>query len=129
MEFGQVRICVAFSTLKRANYLRAVGGFTLSQCFTIRGGKLVPDLKLSYVREERMNGAATEAGIPSTNNGLGQCFFTVKGINPSRNIFASGVGLSWLSKEMHYSVTARYNGEFSNHYMDNEATLQVGFNF
>jgi len=114
---------------KRANYLRAVGGFTLSQCFTIRGGKLVPDLKLSYVREERMNGAATEAGIPSTNNGLGQCFFTVKGINPSRNVFAPGVGLSWLSKEMHYSVTARYNGEFSNHYMDNEATLQVGFNF
>jgi len=114
---------------KRANYLRAVGGLTISHCFTIKGGKLVPDLKLSYVREERTNGAATEAGIPPTAANLGQCFFIVKGMNPSRNIFAPGVGLSWLSKEMHYSVTARYNGEFSSHYMDNEAILQVGVNF
>jgi|GEM_PF-2167433 len=102
------------------NLLRSEGGLSLNQCFWHYHLQYLLHLKLSYVREDRWQGQTYRANLVDTG-----CTFRVKGVNPTRNIFAPSLGLTITKWNSKIQISMLYDGEFSRHYRNHNGNLEL----
>lgn len=108
---------------KSDNYfIRTEVGSNFSNCF-IRNKKYVTDLKLSWVREMRIDSKHYNIRMVDQGN-----YFAVTGLEPSRNIFAPGFSFSTISKDNRLNFSLRYDGEFGKRYYNNIVSANLSFN-
>jgi outer membrane autotransporter protein len=110
---------------KNSDLLRYEVGAAFSFCFSAyEEGTISPDIKLSWVREERFKGRKTEASFIDS-----ACSFTVEGLLPSRNLFAPSIGFVFFPMSSNVSFSARYEGEFGRRFWQQGAIADVKIKF
>ncbi|MBI2743556.1 MAG: autotransporter outer membrane beta-barrel domain-containing protein [Chlamydiales bacterium] len=109
---------------KTSTLLRNELGLGAATCFTFNRWSLAPDVKLSWIREVRFGGGRTRAEFDDTDVSFG-----VNGMKPIRSLLGTGAGLTGLFLQERLAATVRYNGEFQEHYWDQNINLQVSFAF
>ena len=109
-----------------------VGG-RASQCYTIGGGILTPNIKLSWIYEAREQGAKTKAEFACTP-ACCPCFpdagiFRVDGLNPSRSLAAPSAELTYLLANSRYTFSLLYEGEFGHNWRDQLGSLTMAYRY
>ena len=109
---------------KNSDLLRSEIGFRLLRCYSLFNGQFVPNFKLGWVHEARFKGKTTKASFQDSC-----CVFSVKGLNPNRNLVAPSLGLIYLSDNIPFSIAARYDGQFGSQYYDQLVSLDLSFKY
>ncbi len=109
---------------KNSRMLRNELGIGFSRCFTIHKSKLIPDIKLSWVREVRFQGKHYTVRYEDTD-----VPFTVYGMKPNRSLFSPAAGITWYDANERLSVAVLYDGEFGKNYTDHNGNLRLGYAF
>lgn len=104
------------------NVLRFETGLFLDQCFPCCCGTFTIEEKLSYVREERLDGSRYTAEFENTNTP-----FTIAAYSPDRNLFSPALTLYYTLRSGKNTFWIKYEGEFGQHY--NQQNVQLGFFF
>lgn len=113
-------------TISDSHYgmIRAEGGFNLIKCLESEKFKLWTDLKLSYIREERIHGKNYKAGLTNT------CYtFQVKAPSPTRNLGSPGLSITWMSKDEKQFIRAGMEAEIGNRFVTYQGNIQGGHRF
>ncbi len=103
-------------------FIRTELGTHFSNCF-IHKKKYVTDLKLSWVREIRIDSKHYDIRMVDQGN-----YFSVKGLEPNRNIFSPGFSFSTVSQDDRLNFSLRYDGEFAKRYYNNVVSANLSFN-
>lgn len=106
------------------DYLRSEAGLNFNGCIDREWGKLVPNFKFGVIREWRFKGKHFETEITGAD-----CTFTVSGLNPDRTLFAPGASLTALLYHERVALSIAYDGEFGEHYWDQNVNFQLGYSF
>jgi fibronectin-binding autotransporter adhesin len=104
--------------------IRNEGSLTLSKSFDIRDSQIIINGKCAYIREQRFKGDSYRAKFIDTKGG-----FTVKGMNPSRNIFSPGLTVTFAQKPTCWYGSLSYNAEIAPHLFDQNISLQFDYKF
>lgn len=101
-------------------------GITFAKCYNIsKKSRILADLKLSWVSENRMKGTLYTSSFIN----LDEITFQTKGYYPNRNFFSPGASLTGnFCKDSAY-ITVSYDAEIGNHYLDQRTGLQIGIKF
>lgn len=103
---------------------RVEAGGNFGSCFNFCRYKLMPDLKLSYIREERLNGKFYTSNLVDQPGS-----FTVEGMHPNRNIFSYGFTMTALMLKDKGTISLRYNAETAKNYSNYNVDLEFGVKF
>lgn len=87
-------------------------------------GRFVPRIKLSYINDSPLSNRHLHASFVDSD-----CNFTVQGLLFRRNLGAASLGLTYLNSDDTFSVTLRYDGQFSRDYYNQAANIEVEINF
>ncbi len=98
-----------------ADLLVSEGGIEVSHYFSKNRYIITPYLQLGVVRESRFMGKKEKATI-------GGCPFTVGGLNPSRTLFNSGLGINFKTCDS-MQLNAFYKGRYGKSFSDNSFYL------
>lgn len=109
---------------KNNHFFRGETGVYVSKCLNFDCAKFMVDTKLAYVYETQLNNNNYRAGFRNLT-----CRFNVKGLNPTRNLFAPGISLTYLTHCDQISFSARYNAEIERHYQLQEASFHFDAKF
>jgi uncharacterized protein with beta-barrel porin domain len=113
---------------KSSDLLRTEVGAQFSHCFALQEkaikGTLVPDVKLSWIYETRFLGRKTMSSFVDNT-----CVFTVYGIRPTRNLVAPSVGITFYPADSGFSISGRYEAEFSKSFWEQGASFNLGYRF
>ncbi len=109
---------------KESKMVRNELGVGLSYCFNRPTWKFIPDVKLSWVREVRLQGKHYTAKFVGTD-----VPFTVSGMKPNRNLFSAGAALSGYHKHDKLIWSLYWDGEFGEHFTDLNAGVELSYRF
>lgn len=109
---------------KNSMLLRNELGLGLAFCRTLQRWNMVPDFKLSWIREWRFKGKHTTAEFEGTD-----VSFRVTGMKPDRNLVSPSVGLTGIFFEDQMQATLRYDAEFGEDYRDQNLNFQISYAF
>ncbi len=104
--------------------LRSEAGINLTKCYKIRYGTLVPEIRMSAVRESRFSGRHYRSKLVGEPGS-----FVVSGIYPSRTLFSPGAGISGIFFEDKMTVSLLYDGEYGERYNDQVARAEFAWEF
>ncbi len=109
---------------KESKMVRNELGVGLSYCFNRPMWKFIPNVKLSWVREVRLQGKHYTAKFVGTD-----VPFTVSGMKPNRNLFSAGAALSGYHKHDKLIWSLYWDGEFGEHFTDLNAGVELSYRF
>jgi fibronectin-binding autotransporter adhesin len=104
--------------------MRDEGGLILSKSFNLDNSQIVIAGKCAYIREERFGGNKYRAKFVDTTGG-----FTVKGMNPSRNLFSPGLTLTFAEKSACWYSSFSYSAEIASQLFDQNISCQLNYKF
>ena len=107
-----------------SDYLRGEAGINFNGCIDKGSAKWVPNVKFGVIREWRFKGKHYETELTGAD-----CTFTVSGLNPDRTLFAPGASITALLCDERLAFSAAYDGEFGEHYWDQNVNFQLGYSF
>lgn len=99
-------------------------GVGLAHCFRFTGWRIIPDLKFSWIRENRFYGRHYRVEFSGTDH-----FFTVSGMKPNRSFFSPAAGLTSYLLDDRLSIALLYEGEFSKSFRDQNGNIRAGYSF
>jgi fibronectin-binding autotransporter adhesin len=120
-QAGDVSLSVKRST---ASMLRNELGMNFAKCFGVDCGRWIVDLKLSWIREIRFDGAKYTSQFINTG-----VYFTTQGYFPTRNLLGAGALIGGMFFDNKLTVDIYYNGEFGSKFYDQSIGGQFGVNF
>jgi uncharacterized protein with beta-barrel porin domain len=109
---------------KNSDLLRDEVGASLAYKHERESFTWAPEVKLSYVREDRFKGKDTHAQFVDSTAG-----FEVKGFKPNRNLISPGASFTLLWPERHFSIAMGYNGEFGDNWYNQIASAEFLWRF
>lgn len=95
-------------------------GTYLSRCTA----PLFFSFKMSYIREDRFQGAHYRAHLTDTD-----CTFNVRGMNPHRNLFSPGLTLTYTAFAQALQISFSAEAEVGKHYWNQNTSLQGVYHF
>ena len=112
--------------VKRQNYntFRFEGGTNLGVCYKVCGQKILPDLKLTYIREKQIDGKYYTSNLVDQPGS-----FKVVGINSTRNIISPGASITTYFYNEKCKFAIRYDGEFAKNYSNNLVNIELAAQF
>lgn len=109
-----------------SNMLRNELGFNFSYCYSRNDSFIVPNIKLSWIRESRFNSDKRyQTAFIEFQNTNG--FFGVDTNSPTRNLFSPGVGVKWLRNLC--ALSLYYEAAIGGKYWQQYGTLNFDVNF
>ncbi len=107
---------------KSYDMLRSEVGLSWYMCIQRQDVKYIPEAKLSYINEARLNNRSLEASFFDELS----CSFTSNILNPQRNMIAPGFGLTIDFTEIDFDFAIRYEAEIDpSNYWDQEASIHM----
>ncbi len=108
-----------------ASLIRGELGLNFSTCYIPDwGGKWVPNVLVSLLREVRFGAKSTKARFEDT-----ALFFTVHDYSPNISLFRANVSLTSYYCNDQLSITLDWNGEFGNKYTDQSGNIAANWRF
>lgn len=103
--------------------LRTEIGLIASKCSTFcKNQSIWIQPKLSYVRHDRFGGNKYKSEMMGAEG-----IFTVKGMQPDRNLIAGGFVMSWEPKRQMTTLMLNYNAEYGKKYWNQNIGLGLAF--
>ena len=109
---------------KNYDYLRPEAGLGFGYAGCYKHVKFTVDASGSYVREMRFIGKETKSHFAATD-----CEMTVKGLNPTNNLFAPSARITLAPMKSGIAVTLGYHGEFGQHFQQNGGDVELKYAF
>ncbi|MBI2743555.1 MAG: autotransporter domain-containing protein [Chlamydiales bacterium] len=109
---------------KTSNMVRNELGLGIARCFAYQKWSLIPDLKLSWIREVRFKGKHYSVKFKDAGDS-----FTVSGMKPNRSLFSPALGLSGLFLDKRLIANLRYDAEIQEDYWDQNVNAQLSYAF
>jgi outer membrane autotransporter protein len=109
---------------KNSMLLRNELGLGVAFCKILDNWNIVPDFKLSWIREWRFKGKHITGEFIDSGTS-----FTTIGLKSYRSLLGAGVGVTGLFVADQLQVALRYNGEFGAYYRDQNINLQISYAF
>ena len=100
------------------------GGLKMSKCFVFQTKKFSPYVLFGEMREMRFKGAYYTASLNDTN-----CWFTVKGSYPSRNLFHTRAGLELFLDSIKTSFSFSYDARMNSAVFDQSMYVSGQYDF
>ncbi|MCP5492716.1 MAG: autotransporter domain-containing protein [Chlamydiales bacterium] len=107
-----------------SQFIRTDVGVRLAHCFSLEKAVVVPELKLSWVRDQQLDDAEFKAGFRGSS-----CRFEVNGLHPINNLFAPGVGVVVSSHSGQMNFAMHYDAEVGSKFWENRGEVSFGFNY
>ncbi len=105
-------------------FLRSELGINFSGCFTAQNSRWIPEVKCSWVRENRLENKKFTARFRGTTP-----YFTVKGLYPSRNLLSLGAALTFQKLLGLKSVSLFYSSQMAHRYFDQSFSFLINCPF
>ncbi len=108
---------------KNSDLLTTEFGLDLSHCYRVNDKTLSPFIQLSAIRESRFEGRKEKGSLG------GQCLMVVRGLNPSRTLVGTAVGLNATFTKTLSNLSFFYQGKYGSKFADHSVNLQFMMEF
>ena len=114
---------VSMADSDNTSFLTGIG-LRIAYPVAVQGGRLIPEMRLGYTRE--FNDDAPTTAFSMVN--LPELASTIRGANPSQNIYNVGLGLTFLSNDK-LSISGNYDYQGTDSSDGHVGYLRVKYKF